>query len=98
MTLKVGWTQLLKENHGPELFSYAKKEAHSPLTFSVKKDQTLSSLKPLIAEKTGIPEEKQRLWSLSKRKNGTIRPDECLSGRESLVGRLPSSNIINHSL
>jgi len=80
MQVRVVTQQIARNHHQTDLCNFDTK-AETPataLTLRVKKDLLFSEFKSIVAEKAGVPVAKQRHWSMAKRQNGTIRPDECL--------------------
>ena len=83
MKIRVVTQEIARNHHYADLCSIDTK-AETPaivLTFNVNQDLTFSEFKAIVAEKTSVPAATQRHWSMCKRDNVTIRPDECLEKR-----------------
>ena len=82
MKIRVGTQEIARNHHDTDLCSFdTKADPATALALDVNQDLTFSEFKAVVAEKTGVPAATQRHWSMCKRDNVTIRPDECLEKR-----------------
>ena len=91
MYVRVVTQQIARNYHLTDICSFETKTETpaSALNVKVKKDSSYKEFKQLVAEKIGVPAEKQRHWVMAKRQNGTIRPDENLDKFESeMIGSI----------